>query len=709
MPVAKLRANSTPDAMKSLEGNDSIDTFIRQAIGKEPFLSYPRTVDPQVQWVQLLQALEQPDLPGWPLLSPLKIQMQKCEKCSREFCSPINYRRHIRVHRRSLNVDKESHKSRDLLGAFWDKISLDEAKEIVSFKDVTLEEVTGPSIVKTLTTLVRKAGFCPLPQAHVRAGSALLDIVQARPSRLPVSSQELFSILDDASEKTFLCAGTAESMQKYVFDGEAGKIGLEVKNLVACTSFLLEQKLVKAWVADKDAEALRCQKLLVEEEEAAQKRQAELLERKRQKKLRQKEQKVKEQANGEKADFRDVPADALDSPSAGTSSTLIESESSSNALETPPDHASTLLEPVQMSITEGDTDTEAQYVFSCEHSDLSTFPFIDRRTGQGNGRRHLVISRRQVPKSQKTGRNGCHSSQNPQVLKLEPTQKHGAPGDPWAAAVNGNKVWTRKPKSENDGESLKSRLLKGVVNQTDQNKNSEVMIGSISVMLGNCTAQQQGDGLPEAQEHRSTEHSMSKSNGQEKPTKTDSLQGGLNKSTVKLWRPVSRHETRGPMPVRSGSGESEEDVITGKSNDRMADSERCLRSCGLGDSGYESGNNSHPLVNGRVHPDSLPFSSHVARAFLAQRWKEAIASDHVKLVLTPEFEPPGCPDTESDDQVVTQSSDPHRRSILGNAENLLANVGAFDSSTTETVKAKFRIKPEKSISRKYIPKQSALT
>lgn len=29
---------------------------------------------------------------------------------------------------------------------------------------------------------------------------------------------------------------------------------------------------VKAWLAEKDAEALRCQKLLVEEEEAAQKR-----------------------------------------------------------------------------------------------------------------------------------------------------------------------------------------------------------------------------------------------------------------------------------------------------------------------------------------------------------------------------------------------------------------------------------------------------
>lgn len=32
--------------------------------------------------------------------------MLKCEKCSREFCSTINYRRHIRVHRRSLNIDK---------------------------------------------------------------------------------------------------------------------------------------------------------------------------------------------------------------------------------------------------------------------------------------------------------------------------------------------------------------------------------------------------------------------------------------------------------------------------------------------------------------------------------------------------------------------------------------------------------------------------
>lgn len=71
----------------------------------------------------------------------------------------------------------------------------------------------------------------------------LQDIIQARPSTFPLSAQDLFSVLDDASERTFLC-GPALSMQKYILDGEAAKIVLEAKNLVACTSFFLEQQLV---------------------------------------------------------------------------------------------------------------------------------------------------------------------------------------------------------------------------------------------------------------------------------------------------------------------------------------------------------------------------------------------------------------------------------------------------------------------------------
>ncbi|KAF3965210.1 hypothetical protein CMV_010582 [Castanea mollissima] len=192
MPVVKPKSSSSLELMKS-EGNDSSDTIIRQAI-KEPLLSFSRPGDSPVQLIQLLHALDQQELPGWPLLTPLK----------------------------------DSTKNRDLLGAFWDKLSLEEAKEMVSLKNVTLDGVPGSSIVKSLTALTTKPGFSTSPQVYLRAGSALLDII--RSSRFPISAQELFGILDVA-------------------------VGLETKNLVACTSFLVEQKLVKAWLADQDAEA----------------------------------------------------------------------------------------------------------------------------------------------------------------------------------------------------------------------------------------------------------------------------------------------------------------------------------------------------------------------------------------------------------------------------------------------------------------------
>lgn len=62
MPAAKLCSSGTLNAMKSEEGNDSLGTFIRQATGKEPLLPFPRTVDSPVQWIQLLNALDQPGI-----------------------------------------------------------------------------------------------------------------------------------------------------------------------------------------------------------------------------------------------------------------------------------------------------------------------------------------------------------------------------------------------------------------------------------------------------------------------------------------------------------------------------------------------------------------------------------------------------------------------------------------------------------------------
>ncbi|KAI3680320.1 hypothetical protein L2E82_50420 [Cichorium intybus] len=490
MPVAKLLGTSSADAMKAEEGSDSLDTFIKQAVGKEPSFSFSRTGDSSVQWIQLLHALDQQDLPGWPLLAPMKVQMQKCEKCAREFCSPVNYRRHIRVHRRSLKFHKESQKYRDLLGAFWDKLSFDEAKEIMSFKDVNLEEVPGSSLVRNIIANLRKPIFLSLPQIYVKAGSMLVDIIQGRPStsRLPVSSQELFSILNDASETTFLSAGTAESLQKFVFDGEAGKIGLEIKNLIAATSFLFEQKLVKAWLADKDAEALRCQKLLVEEEEAAQRRQAEILERKKQRKLRQKEQRAKDQSNEVKPDLFET---------------------------TPPAETSTPPTSEEVDSFIPDDDVIVHFSNNEEEEDPNIVEPTEHQKVHGNDL-HQIVARWQVPK--KGSRNGFYG------LKRENTHKHR---DQRANVVNTSKIWTKKPKPETGGEFVKSRVQNDATNQTNQN-NCQLMIGSISV-----TVRSPG------QENGNTE------------VKKNTVQPGNNRSTVKIWRP--RHDSRAPTSAKVDS------------------------------------------------------------------------------------------------------------------------------------------------------------
>lgn len=58
MTVATLKASSSTELMKS-DGNDTVDTVIKQTIGKDPLLSFSRAVDSPAQWIQLLHALDQ--------------------------------------------------------------------------------------------------------------------------------------------------------------------------------------------------------------------------------------------------------------------------------------------------------------------------------------------------------------------------------------------------------------------------------------------------------------------------------------------------------------------------------------------------------------------------------------------------------------------------------------------------------------------------
>lgn len=83
-------------------------------------------------------------------------------------------------------------------------------------------------------------------------------------------------------------------------------------------------------------------------------------------------------------------------------------------------------------------------------------------------------------------------------------------------------------------------------------------------------------------------------------------------------------------------------------------------------------------------------------------WKEAISSNHVKLVVSPDSEPPGWQEVQDYELATFQSSNVDRCSILTSAENGLP-------VTSGVTKSKPRKKPEKGVKIKYIPKQKAAT
>ncbi|XP_020592934.1 uncharacterized protein LOC110033334 isoform X2 [Phalaenopsis equestris] len=631
---------------------------------------------------------EKSNLPGWPLLSPSKTQLQKCDKCSREFCSSINFRRHRRVHRRSLNVDKDSQKSRDLLGTFWDKLSVDEAKELVSLRNATVEEVTGSSVIKALSTWFRRAGLLSsLPQGYIKAGLTLLDIVQASPSISPISSQELFSVLDEASEKTFLCAGTALSLQKYVFDGEVVKKALEIRNIVACASFLIEIVLVKAWLVDQDAEALRCQKLLVDEEDAAQKRQAELLERKRLKKLRQKEQKVSETSNGGKVDSK---GHSVDSPPDRMGSTEVSSSRDSSidfTSEESHNHEHPL-DFMESSAADDDKNTDQSGSRNVQKEDQNTSDSAccsddaeqnvihqTRGTGQmqPNHSRHVHSKTAQIiPNGFQAGLVSASSRSSVNI-------RHNSSRDSKAISrPNNHKVWTIKSRPESEDGRYGE-----LASQPSVSDRVEVLIGSINVSL------RDGDLL-----HPNT---ISESQRQEKLelAKPDSNLNSVSKSPTKLWRPVSRHGDGNSIEI--DHGDVKPGISATKDAERLLPDGSCpafdkivsdCESCGGG-----------PMM----------FSSEAAKAFLALRWKEAIAGDQVLVISSPETDASGGPNPIEGNFANSplQTSDFHGRHVLGRVENRLVGTGVNDPATTGSWHFKFRPKAEKTSRLKYVPKQKS--
>ena len=225
--------------------------------------------------------------------------------------------------------------------------------------------------------------------------------------------------------------------------------------------------------------------------------------------MRHGEQKAEEQRQGEKVDVKERIDDMLEAvPQAEQSGPQAISDSDTFGSETLPDDIPSSLEPLLLLRADEDVDLEYQIVRGGERSKL-----------QGNSHRHMVVARWHAPsRSQRDNlSNGFHASQNSQAPKPGAMEKHGIQRDfKPGPMVNGNKKGSRKPKAGNNGESFKARAQKEVITEIEHDKKGEVMIGSISVTLRNCSSvtlrncsHDESNNLDGAQDDCLIEHEMS--------------------------------------------------------------------------------------------------------------------------------------------------------------------------------------------------------
>lgn len=269
-------------------------------------------------------------------------------------------------------------------------------------------------------------------------------------------------------------------------------------------------------------------------------RQAELLERKKRKKLRQKELREKDQKKDAKED-ESTTSEEQQYPAESSSPLSAASDSEAQRPDSIPIDDSSSLEDPQVLETNNGRNDETQA------------PMVDDG-GFGNGQN---MQRRNGRRS-----NGFHANHAP---KLGGMRKNGINRD---TRVNTAKVWSRK------SDNPKSISQHAAVSQLDQTKNSEFLIGSISVSFLKS-------GLSE-------EHYQTKCSEEEGRTKTVEVKPTSEQSTVKIWRPVS---SQGRKVVAVDENTDKED---------------------------KNSNQTAPEVKTAHHHISLQFNNHEAKAFLAK-------------------------------------------------------------------------------------------
>lgn len=378
---------------------------------------------------------------------------------------------------------------------------------------------------------------------------------------------------------------------------------------------------------------------------------------------------------------------------------LSSSEVDIRITDSPSDPVLSLLEVPQLLDVEEGPDFEIESGLGSDYPVFNNLPNVELQRALGGSHQHLRTTSWHVPRKPRPLSGALHDFHGSSSSKPEFKHKHVNQDSRAANTLNNKKVWSRKLKPEKEVKNLNFRIHEAF-SPAGPDKKRELLIGSIAVSLQNPCHPEDTDNLGKIENGHRVDCQVQKQDIHSLSSRPDTLQCSTNQPRGKLWRPVSRNGVKDSV-LENGNRAFEGDENAAMKGDSQTLADEDLLISARVNGGYH-GNEESSAQAGAENPGNSEFSSHSARAFLAERWKEATAADHVKLLLLPESEPPGSPETQTDCQGAPEFGE---RSILGNAENRIVNGGNFGSLASGIAKVGNRVKLDKNFKKKYIPKQ----
>lgn len=292
---------------------------------------------------------------------------------------------------------------------------------------------------------------------------------------------------------------------------------------------------------------------------------------------------------------------------------LSSSESDIRITDAPSDPVPSLLEVPQLPDSEEGPDFVNESGLGSDYPDINNSQNVEPQRVLGGGYQQLRITSWHVPRRPVS--SALHEFRGSSSSKPEFKHKHVNQDLRAAYTLNNKKVWSRKLKPEKEDKNLKFRVHEAF-GPAGPDKKCELLIGSIAVALQSPCSPEDSDNMVELENGHRVECRAQKQDVHSLSGRPDTLQCGTNQPRFKHWRPVSRNGVK-DFVLENGNRASEGNKNAAvKSGCQTLDDENLLISARV--NGGDHGNEDDSAQAGVENPGNSEFSSHSARAFLAE-------------------------------------------------------------------------------------------